>query len=240
MKPLIPYGMAKDRYGKEPNMSRRDIDVNAIIDHTNLKADATAGDIGTLCSEAMEHGFATVCVNPSRVSLASVLVHGSGVGVTTVVGFPLGATTTLAKVTETEVAVRDGATEIDMVINVGRVKEHDDDYVRRDISAVVEAARGRTVKVILECCLLTDEEIVRACEISVEAGADFVKTSTGFSTGGATEHDVRLMRRTVGRRCKVKAAGGIHTREEAIAMVEAGADRLGTSSGVAIVTDMTG
>ena len=217
-------------------MRRKDIDLNAIIDHTNLRADATSGDIGRLCAEAMEHGFATVCVNPSRVSLASVLVHGSGVGVTTVVGFPLGATSSLAKEAETAVAVRDGATEIDMVIDVGRLKEHDDGYVRRDISCVVEAARGRTVKVILECCLLTDEEIARACELAVEAGADFVKTSTGFSAGGATEHDVRLMRRTVGRRCKVKAAGGIHTKEEAIAMVEAGADRLGTSSGVAIVS----
>lgn len=210
------------------------MNVNAMIDHTILKADATEKDVRRLCDEARAYGFATVCVNSCWTALAAELLAGSGVGVTTVVGFPLGAMSTAGKAAETAAAVADGATEIDMVINIGRLKAGDDDFVRDDIAAVVKAAGDAGVKVIIECCLLTDAEKVRACEASVAAGAAFVKTSTGFSTGGATVEDVRLMRATVGDRCKVKAAGGIHTREEALAMIEAGADRLGCSSGIAI------
>ena len=210
--------------------------LNGMIDHTNLRQDARSADIERLCDEAREYGFATVCVNSCWTSLASALLAGwPQIGITTVVGFPLGACSTFAKAVETARAVDDGATEIDMVINVGRLKDGDDAYVTADIAEVVRAARGAAVKVILECCLLTDDEIARACECSVAAGASFVKTSTGFSTGGATVHDVSLMRKTVGDRCKVKAAGGMHTRAEAEAMVVAGADRLGTSASVAIV-----
>ena len=211
-----------------------ELDLNALIDHTNLKQDATETDIETLCDEARAFGFATVCVNSCWTARAAELLEDSNVGITTVVGFPLGAMSTVGKVAETAAAVADGATEIDMVINVGRLKAGDDGMVEQDIAAVVEAAGDAAVKVIIECCLLTDDEKVRACEAAVRAGAAFVKTSTGFSTGGATVEDVALMRKTVGDRCKVKAAGGIHTREGALAMVEAGADRLGTSSGIAI------
>ena len=209
--------------------------LNAMIDHTNLKQDARRADIERLCDEAVRYGFATVCVNSCWVPLVAQRLAGTGVGVTTVVGFPLGAASTQAKAFETAQAVADGATEIDMVLNVGRCKDGDDAFCTEDIAAVVKAAGNATVKVILECCLLTDDEIVRACKDSVAAGADFVKTSTGFSTGGATVHDVALMRKTVGDRCKVKAAGGMHSRSEAEAMVEAGADRLGTSASIAIV-----
>ncbi len=209
--------------------------LNGLIDHTNLKQDARRADIERLCDEAVRYGFATVCVNSCWVPLASQRLAGTGVGVTTVVGFPLGAASTQAKAAETAQAVADGANEIDMVLNVGRLKDGDDAYCTADISAVVAAAGSATVKVILECCLLSDDETVRACEDAVAAGAGFVKTSTGFSTGGATVHDVELMRRTVGDRCKVKAAGGMHTRAEAEAMVAAGADRLGTSASIAIV-----
>ncbi len=211
------------------------MNLNAMIDHTNLRQDARRADIERLCDEAARYGFATVCVNSCWVPLAAARLAGTGVGVTTVVGFPLGAASTEAKVAETARAVADGATEIDMVLNVGRCKDGDDAFCTADIVAVVEAAGEATVKVILECCLLTDEEIERACRCSVAAGADFVKTSTGFSTGGATVHDVALMRATVGDACKVKAAGGMHSRAEAQAMVEAGADRLGTSASIAIV-----
>ena len=210
-------------------------ELHSIIDHTNLRPDATAGDIVRLCGEAVRYEFATVCVNSCWTSLAAKALKGLGIGVTTVVGFPLGAVTTVTKVVETERAVADGATEIDMVINVGRLKGGSDKFVEEDVAAVVKAADGIPVKAILECCLLTDGEIVRTCEAAMRGGAAFVKTSTGFSSGGATEHDVRLMRKTVGDACKVKAAGGIHTAEEALAMVEAGADRIGTSSGIAIV-----
>ena len=211
------------------------MELNGLIDHTNLHQDARRADIERLCDEAIHYGFATVCVNSCWVPLAAARLAGTGVGVTTVVGFPLGAASTQAKAAETAQAVADGATEIDMVLNVGRCKDGDDDFCREDIAAVVEAAGDATVKVILECCLLTDDEIVRACQDSVAAGADFVKTSTGFSTGGATVHDVALMRKTVGEACKVKAAGGMHSRAEAEAMVAAGADRLGTSASIAIV-----
>lgn len=207
----------------------------SIIDHTNLRANATKSDLAKLCDEAKQYGFATVAINGCWTAYAAKQLTGSGVGITTCVGFPLGAATTAGKVAEAHQAVIDGTTELDMVINVGKLIDGDDDYVIRDIAAVVRAAEGHPVKVILECCLLNDEQIVRACEDCVKAGASFVKTSTGFSTGGATVHDVELMRKTVGDRCKIKAAGGIHSRQEAQAMVAAGADRLGVSASIAIV-----
>lgn len=206
-----------------------------MIDHTLLKADATRAQVERLCDEAVEHGFASVCVNTCWVPLCAERLAQSDVRVCCVVGFPLGAMAPESKAHEAARAVADGADEVDMVINVGWLKDGELDAVREDIAGVVAAADGRCVKVIIETCLLTDEEKVRACELAVEAGAAFVKTSTGFSTGGATVADVALMRRTVGDRCKVKASGGIHTAEEARAMVEAGADRLGCSAGVAIV-----
>lgn len=209
--------------------------LNKMIDHTLLKANATRAQIEKLCDEAVENDFASVCVNTCWVPMAASRLAGSPVNVCTVVGFPLGAMAPASKAAEAARAVADGADEVDMVINVGWLIAGEDDAVRADIAGVVEAAQGRCVKVILECCLLTDEQIVRACELSVEAGAAFVKTSTGFSSGGATVKDVALMRKTVGDRCKVKASGGIHTAEEAQAMVDAGADRIGTSSGIAIV-----
>lgn len=206
------------------------------IDHTNLKQNATEKDLARLCDEAREYGFATVSINGCWTSFAAKRLEGSGVGVTTCIGFPLGAATTTGKAAEARQAVIDGTTEIDMVINVGKLVDGDDDYVINDVAEVVKAADGHPVKVILECCLLDDEQIVRACKDCVKAGASFVKTSTGFSTGGATVEDVRLMRQTVGDACKIKAAGGIHSKEEALAMVEAGADRLGTSASIAIVS----
>lgn len=206
------------------------------IDHTNLKQNATEQDLARLCDEAREYGFATVSINGCWTSFAAKRLEGSGVGVTTCIGFPLGAATTAGKAAEARQAVIDGTTEIDMVINVGKLIDVDDDYVVNDVAEVVKAADGHPVKVILECCLLDDEQIVRACKDCVKAGASFVKTSTGFSTGGATVEDVRLMRQTVGNACKIKAAGGIHSKDEALAMVEAGADRLGTSASVAIVS----
>ena len=209
--------------------------LNKMIDHTLLKATATRAQIEKLCDEAVENDFASVCVNTCWVPMAASRLAGSPVNVCTVVGFPLGAMAPASKAAEAARAVADGADEVDMVINIGWLIAGEDDAVRADIAGVVEAAQGRCVKVILECCLLTDEQIVRACELSVEAGAAFVKTSTGFSSGGATVKDVALMRKTVGDRCKVKASGGIHTAEEAQAMVDAGADRIGTSSGIAIV-----
>lgn len=207
-----------------------------MIDHTILKANATREQVERLCDEASEHGFASVCVNSCWVALAAERLADTPVKVCTVIGFPLGAMSTAGKVAEATCAVADGADELDMVINVGWLLAGDADAVRDDIAAVVTAARGRCVKVILETCLLTPEKIAEACELSVEAGATFVKTSTGFSTGGATVEDVALMRKTVGDRCKVKASGGIHNAAEAQAMVDAGADRIGTSSGIAIVS----
>ena len=205
------------------------------IDHTILKADARKEDIERICREAKEQDFASVCVNSCWVSLAKSLLEGSTVKVCTVVGFPLGAMSTAGKVAETEIAVKDGAEEIDMVINVGALKEGNNAYVEDDIHAVVEAAKPAIVKVIIETCLLTDEEKERACRISEKAGAAFVKTSTGFSTGGANAHDVALMRRTVGDRLGVKASGGIHTPEQAEELIRAGADRIGASNGAALI-----
>lgn len=208
--------------------------LTSIIDHTLLAADATSAQIARLCQEAREYSFASVCVNSCRVAQARMLLEGCPVKVCTVVGFPLGAMSTRAKADETRSAVEDGADEIDMVINVGYVKDGDWDGVLDDIMAVREACKGKVLKVILETCLLTDDEIVRACRTAVRAGADFVKTSTGFSKGGATVHAVSLMRSTVGADVGVKASGGIRDAESARAMVEAGASRLGCSAGVAI------
>ncbi|MBU5454811.1 deoxyribose-phosphate aldolase [Caproiciproducens sp. MSJ-32] len=210
-------------------------DLAKMIDHTLLKADATTEAIEKLCNEALEYNFASVCVNPANVAKAASMLKGSDVKVCTVIGFPLGATTPEVKAFETEDAIRNGAQEVDMVINIGKLKDKDYDYVKRDIEAVVNAAKGKALtKVIIETCLLTDEEKVTACKLAKEAGADFVKTSTGFSTGGATKEDIKLMRETVGSELGVKASGGVRTREDALAMIENGATRIGASSGIAI------
>lgn len=208
------------------------------IDHTNLKPDAAKADIETLCQEASEYKLFSVCVNSSRVALAYHLLDRSDneTRICSVVGFPLGAMDADAKRYETEAAVDLGANEIDMVINVGRFKDGEDDYIVREIRDVVEAAEDRVVKVILETCLLTREEIIRACILVTRAEAHFVKTSTGFGSGGATIEDVRIMRETVGQAAGVKASGGIRTSEIALAMIDAGATRLGCSSSIAIVT----
>ncbi|MGE5554109.1 MAG: deoxyribose-phosphate aldolase [Betaproteobacteria bacterium] len=216
------------------------MDLAKLIDHTLLKPDATPEAIARLCGEAAEYGFASVCVNPGNVALAAALLRGSEVKVCTVIGFPLGATTPLAKAFEARDAVANGADELDMVLNVGALKAGDEALVARDIRAVVEAAGGRLVKVILETGLLTEEEKVRACLLAKEAGAGFVKTSTGFGPGGATVEDVRLMRQAVGPDFGVKASGGIRDRVTAERMVAAGATRLGTSSGVAIIRGESG
>ena len=205
------------------------------IDHTLLKASATQADIIRICTEAKQYGFASVCVNSCYAKLVTRQLRGMDVKTCCVVGFPLGAMSTAAKAYEAKCAVEDGASEIDMVINVGALKEGNDLYVEEDISAVVEAAKPAIVKVIIETCLLTDEEKVRACSLSESAGAAFVKTSTGFSTGGANVHDVALMKKTVDGRLQVKASGGIHTPEQAQELIAAGADRIGASNGVALL-----
>ena len=212
------------------------------IDHTLLKPEATAAQIATLCQEAKENHFASVCVNPPFVKQCADLLRGTDVLVCTVVGFPLGAHTTATKVFETQDAIANGAQEIDMVIHVGALKAKHDALVRDDIRAVVDVSRRQNamVKVIIECALLTDDEKMRACELAKETGADFVKTSTGFSTGGATVADVALMRKTVGDKMGVKAAGGIKNLEQALAMINAGATRIGASAGVAIVKEASG
>ncbi|TQR10612.1 deoxyribose-phosphate aldolase [Psychrobacillus soli] len=210
--------------------------IAALIDHTLLKQDATKSQIEKLCEEAKTYTFASVCVNPTWVSVSADLLKGSPVKVCTVIGFPLGASTSAVKAFETTNAIENGAEEIDMVINVGALKDQDYNFVQKDIEAVVEAAKGKAiVKVILETCLLTDEEILRASEISKLAGADFVKTSTGFSTGGATVHAVKLMRSAVGPELGVKASGGVRSLADLQGMVAAGATRIGASSGVEIV-----
>ena len=211
------------------------MDIAKYIDHTLLAADATKERIEELCREAAEHHFASVCVNSCWVREASALLDGTGVHVCTVVGFPLGAMETKAKAEEAAIAVSNGADELDMVLNIGFLKSGMDSEVLEDIKAVREACRGRILKVIIETCLLSDEEKVRACILSKEAGADFVKTSTGFSRGGAEVHDVALMHRTVGGSLGVKASGGIRDLDTAMAMIEAGATRIGASAGVAIV-----
>lgn len=205
-----------------------------LFDHTILKADAGRAAVEKVCGEAVQHGFMSVCVNGFYTSFVSERLKGSGVKVCTVVGFPLGQMSTRAKAAETRIAVEDGADEIDMVINVGALKDRDYETVLTDIRQVKEACAGALLKVIIETCLLSEEEKVKACELCVEAGADFVKTSTGFSTGGATCEDVALMRRTVGNNVGVKASGGIRDAQTAEKMVRAGASRLGTSATVAI------
>jgi deoxyribose-phosphate aldolase len=216
--------------------------VASMIDHTLLKPDATRSEVEKLCREAAEFHFATVCINPAWVRLAAQLLRGSGVGVCTVVGFPLGATTADVKHYETRRAIFDGAAEVDMVINIGALKSGDLQTVERDIEAVVQPCREASVisKVIIEAALLTDDEKVAACTLSKAAGADFVKTSTGFASGGATAHDVALMRRVVGAEMGVKAAGGVRDYEGLKAMVAAGASRVGASAGVKIVQESTG
>ena len=212
----------------------------AIIDHTILKASATQEEIAVLCDEAKTFGFASVCVNPSHVPFAAAMLNGSDVSVCTVIGFPLGATSTDSKAYETEVAVKMGATEVDMVINVGALKSGDTTLVKADVCAVVQAAKkiepNTVVKVIIETALLTDIEIEKICNILLHTGADFVKTSTGFSTRGATIADIKLLKSVVKNEMKIKASGGIKTYEDLCSMVEAGADRVGTSNGVAIVS----
>ena len=209
--------------------------LNKYIDHTLLKQDATENQIDCLLSEAREYDFASVCVNPTWVKYAQKGLEGTDVKVCTVVGFPLGATTSAVKAFETKEAIQNGADEIDMVINVGALKSGNLALVESDICAVVEASGDKLVKVIIETCLLTDQEKVVACQLAQKAGADFVKTSTGFSTGGATIADVKLMRETVGPDMGVKAAGGARSYADALAFVEAGATRIGTSSGVVIL-----
>ncbi|MEH7505480.1 deoxyribose-phosphate aldolase [Neobacillus drentensis] len=214
--------------------------IAAMIDHTLLKPEATRQQIESLCQEAKEYKFASVCVNPTWVSTAKELLQGSGVMVCTVIGFPLGATTPETKAFETKNAIENGAEEVDMVINIGALKDHNDELVEKDIRAVVEAAKGKAhTKVIIETSLLTKEEKIRACELSVKAGADFVKTSTGFSTGGATAEDIALMRKTVGPELGVKASGGVRSTEDVQKMIEAGATRIGASSSIAIVNGLT-
>jgi deoxyribose-phosphate aldolase len=209
--------------------------LNKYIDHTILKPETTQEQVEKILSEAKEYDFASVCVNPTWVSLAAESLKDSDVKVCTVIGFPLGANTSAVKAFETEDAIANGADEIDMVINVGALKAGNDALVLDDIKAVVDASGDKLVKVIIEACLLTDDEKVRACQLSKEAGADYVKTSTGFSTGGATVADVALMRKTVGPDMGVKASGGARSYEDAIAFIEAGASRIGASSGVAIM-----
>lgn len=215
------------------------------IDHTLLKPEATAADMKRLCEEAVRYEFASICVNGGNVPLCRPLLLGSSVRLGAVVGFPLGASMSASKAIETTLALDDGAEEIDMVINIGFLKSKEFQHVYEDIKSVRDAIANFNpylnrpiplLKVIIETCLLTDEEKKKACEIAVEAGADFVKTSTGFSKGGATIEDVRLMKSVVGDRAKVKASGGIRDRATALAMIEAGADRLGTSSGIAIIS----
>ncbi len=210
--------------------------IERYIDHTILKPEATKAMVKQYCDEAKQYRFHSICVNSVNVPFVKEqLGENSGITICSVVGFPLGAMLTEAKAFEAKCAVRAGAGEIDMVINIAALKDGEDDTVREDIRAVVEAAKPAMVKVIIECCLLTEEEKVRACRLSEEGGAAFVKTSTGFSTGGARVSDVRLMKQTVGDRLKVKASGGIHTPEEAKALIAAGADRLGVSAGTKVL-----
>lgn len=209
------------------------------IDHTILKPDAKEGEVIKLCREALEYKFASVCVNASNVKLADSFLHGTEVKVCTVVGFPLGATTKETKAFEAAQAIENGAAEVDMVINIGALKSGKLDAVFEDIKAVADACKGKALlKVIIETCLLTDEEKVTACELSKKAGADFVKTSTGFSSGGATASDIALMRRTVGPEMGVKASGGIRNLESALKMIEAGATRIGASASVSILNEL--
>lgn len=217
------------------------MNISSMIDHTLLKPEATEDMIEKLCNEAKENGFAAVCVNPFYVKKAKELLKGTEVKVTTVVGFPLGANVKEVKAFEAKKAIEDGAEEIDMVINIGALKNRDYKTVKEDIKAVVEEARGKAiVKVIIETCLLTDEEKVKACELAKEAGAHYVKTSTGFNGSGATVEDIKLMKKVVGESMKIKASGGIRDYEAAKAMIDAGASRIGTSSSLNIIKGING
>ena len=208
------------------------------IDHTMLKADASQAEIIKLCQEAKQYDFYSVCINPNFVELAAKELKDTSVKVCTVIGFPLGASTSNTKAFETKDAIEKGATEVDMVINISKLKDKKDKEVLEDIMAVVDSSNGKAlVKVIIETCLLTDEEKERACLLSKQAGANFVKTSTGFSTGGATKQDIALMRKTVGEKIGVKASGGVRTYEDAVTMIESGATRIGASASIAIVTN---
>lgn len=209
------------------------------IDHTLLKPEATPSEVEQICKEAIEFNFASVCINPAYVKLAKEKLHGSNVKVCTVIGFPLGATTTKSKVSEAEEAIANGAQEVDMVINVGRLKSRDYDYVENEIKEIADLAHSKRaiVKVIIETCLLSDEEKEKACLLARSAGADFVKTSTGFSKSGATAADVALMRRVVGSKMGVKASGGVRSFDDATRMIESGATRIGTSSGIKIISE---
>ena len=235
VQPVVSAGA--DRIAATLGVVPTDGELSHMIDHTLLKADATQDEIAQLCYEARKHDFASVCVNPSYVKLCAELLDGTDVLVCTVVGFPLGATSTEAKTFETQKAVRDGATEVDMVINVGALKSRDYEVVEQDIASIARAchAGGAILKVIIEAALLTDEEKVAACQLAKVAGADFVKTSTGFGPGGATPEDVALMRQVVGSEMGVKAAGGIKTTADAKRMIEAGASRIGASASIKIV-----
>lgn len=210
----------------------------SFIDHTILKADATEQQVLDCCRQARENGFASVCINPVHVPMAAAQLAGSGVKVCTVIGFPLGASSSEVKAFEASVAVREGAEEIDMVINIGALKDEKYDFVENDIQSVVKASGKAIVKVIIETCYLTDEEKVKACKLAVKAGAGFVKTSTGFGPAGATVSDVALMRATVGNDIGVKAAGGVRSLKDAVEMLEAGASRLGASSGIKIIGEL--
>ena len=208
---------------------------NKMIDHTVLKADTPLETVKRICDEAMEYGFASVCINPCHVAYCADYLKDSDVNVCTVIGFPLGANTSAVKAFETKDAIANGADEIDMVMNIGALKDKNYDLVRNDVKAVVEATNGTLVKVILETCLLTEDEIKKACELCVEAKADYVKTSTGFSTRGATIEDVQIMKAAVQGKAKVKSAGGVRTQEDSFKIGEAGADRIGTSAGCSLV-----
>ena len=235
-------GQGAERFGMQAGANLYSREIARTIDHTLLKADATREQIETLCAEARQHGFATVCVNPAWVPLSSELLRGSESGVCTVVGFPLGATLPEVKAYEASRVVAEGASEVDMVLNIGALKSGDYRLCERDVRAVVEASHrgGALVKVIIEAALLTDDEKVKACVVSKSGGAEFVKTSTGFGPGGATAADVALMRRVVGPGMGVKAAGGVRDLKSAQAMLEAGADRIGASVGVKIVQESQG
>ncbi len=210
-----------------------------MIDHTLLKADATRDQIEKLCDEAREYAFKSVCINPYYVSLCSDLLKGTNVEIATVIGFPLGNNTEEVKAFETKNAIENGATEVDMVINIAALKNADYDTVESDIRAVVDMAKGKAlVKVIIEACYLTDDEKIKACELSMKAGADYVKTSTGFGTGGATVHDVAIMKSVVGDKLGIKASGGVRDYETSMKMIEAGATRLGASAGVEIISSL--
>lgn len=211
------------------------MEYNRLIDHTLLAPDATKEQIKKICDEAKEYNFASVCVNPSWIRFCKEQLKGSDVKVCTVIGFPLGATMMASKISEAKYSLYEGADELDMVINIGRLKDHDDEYVKNEIEELKKVAGDKILKVIIETCLLTDEEKVRACKLAKAAKADFVKTSTGFSKGGATVEDVKLMRETVGSDMGVKASGGVKTKEDLVAMVNAGATRIGTSHGVDLV-----